>query len=305
MNEKYVIIKGVKYDATTGLPVGKALAKKAPAIHAVHSIAQKSRDIKNRAITATPTAIKAPIRKIGRNMDIARSKSISHFTKPTQAVAKKPVTKAAPLATKKHPLVARAEKKQQTNKVVAPKLDIAKSPKQIKEASIAAALDKPVVKPKKEGFSIKHIKPRYAIAISVLLLLVAGYFTYINMPALSVRVAGAQAGINAEFPEYHPDGYSPNGPVTYSDGEVTIKFKSNTGNGEFAIKQSKSSWDSSAVKNKVDKDSNGGFITTEEHGLTIYTYSGNAAWVNGGILYSITGNAPLSNEQIIRMATSL
>ena len=125
------------------------------------------------------------------------------------------------------------------------------------------------------------------------------------MPSLSVRIASIQAGISATYPEYSPNGYSLNGPVQFSDNEVVINFRANTGNTKFVIKQSKSSWDSSAVKNKVSNDSKGEFITTEEKGLTIYTYNGNASWVNGGILYAITGDAPLSGDQIRRIATSL
>lgn len=40
-------------------------------------------------------------------------------------------------------------------------------------------------------------------------------------------------------------------------------------------------------------------------GLTIYSSGKNAVWVNGGILYQITGSANLSNEQIQKIATSL
>ena len=38
------------------------------------------------------------------------------------------------------------------------------------------------------------------------------------MPTLSVRVAASQAGIDASYPSYRPDGYALNGPVTYGDG---------------------------------------------------------------------------------------
>ena len=132
-----------------------------------------------------------------------------------------------------------------------------------------------------------------------------GYFTYLNVPIISVKIASAQAGINATYPDYCPDGYSLNGPVQYADGEVSINFNANTGNNKFVIKQSRSLWDSSAVKNKVNEDSNGEFITTEENGLTIYTYGDNAIWVNGGILYSISGDTRLSNDQIRKIAISL
>ena len=169
---------------------------------------------------------------------------------------------------------------------------------------IAKALATPRPKEKKEKLFKKHSKFINVFSISILVVIVVGYFVYVNMPILSVRIAGAQAGINAKYPEYHPDGYSIDGPVSYSDGEVTINFHANTGNTKFVIKQSKSTWDSSAVKNKVTADYKGEFVATEVQGLTIFTYNGNATWVNGGILYSISGDAKLNNDQIRRIATS-
>ena len=138
------------------------------------------------------------------------------------------------------------------------------------------------------------------------LFLIGAYFTYINMPSLSVRVAAAQAGIDASYPEYRPIGYRLNGPVAYRDGEVTMQFASNSGPQHFALAQTKSSWDSTALLEKfVNPRSNGHYATYTDAGLTIYTYGNNAAWVNGGILYSVEGNATLSNEQVRRMATSM
>lgn len=147
----------------------------------------------------------------------------------------------------------------------------------------------------------------FAIATSSLaLLLLGGYFTYLNMPSLSVRVAAAQAGVNATYPDYRPDGYSLHGPVAYNQGEVSLKFAANTGTHNFSITQTKSNWDSSALEeNYVIKASNGGYVPYIERGLKIYVFDNNAAWVNGGVLYKITGDAPLSNDQIRHIATSM
>lgn len=160
--------------------------------------------------------------------------------------------------------------------------------------------------PKKRSFFARHPRLLSIASASFALVLLGGYFTYLNLPNLSVRVAAAQAGINASYPDYQPDGYSLNGPVAAESGKVQMKFASNAGPQNFVITQEKSSWDSSAVVNNlVAPKSNDSYITTNERGLTIYTYGGNAAWVNGGILYTIEGNAPLSSEQIRRIATSL
>jgi hypothetical protein len=126
------------------------------------------------------------------------------------------------------------------------------------------------------------------------------------MPNLSVRVAAAQAGIDATFPEYRPVGYRLDGPVAYQSGEVSMRFASNSAPIAFSLNQSKSSWDSAALLEKyVNPRSKGNYATYSDAGLTIYTYGTDAAWVNGGILYTVEGNALLSNEQIRRLATSM
>ena len=108
------------------------------------------------------------------------------------------------------------------------------------------------------------------------------------MPSLSVRVAAAQAGVNATYPEYRPDGYGMSGAVAYSEGQVSMKFASNGGSENFTINQSKSNWDSSAVlDNYVKQKAGDNYITYNERGLTVYTYGSNAAWVNNGVLYTI------------------
>jgi len=141
---------------------------------------------------------------------------------------------------------------------------------------------------------------------SLALLLLGGYFTYLNMPNLSVRVAAAQAGIDASYPSYRPDGYSLNGPVAYDQGEVSMKFAANAGPQNFAITQTKTDWDSSALKENYVKAKWGENATQyTENGLTIYALDGDAAWVNNGILYTIDGDAPLSSSQIRGIATSM
>ena len=180
----------------------------------------------------------------------------------------------------------------------------------IKQEAINHALRHDDQKPahKKHAQHKQSRSPRpFSIATAGLaLLLLGGYFTYINMPSLSVRVAAAQAGIDASYPEYRPDGYSLRGTVAYKEGEVSMQFGANAGPQEFTVTQAKSSYDSVAVLDNHVKPASGEQYTTyNERGLTIYTYDSNAAWVNGGILYTITGDAPLSGEQIRRIATSL
>ena len=138
------------------------------------------------------------------------------------------------------------------------------------------------------------------------LILFAGYVTYLNMPDISVKIAAAQAGIDARYPGYKPSGYKLDGPIAYNDGQVKIKFQSISGDKSYIVNQTKSGWDSKALlENYIKEKSDNEYATTREKGITVYTYdNGKAAWVSGGILYTIDGNAPLSPGQIRKIATS-
>ena len=306
--ENIVTINGQQYDAITGLPMAGPVvtpAKKISPAGSIHNSLQRSKTLVRRA-AKKPSAVKGHRPKNpGRTMDIApRSNKIARFA--PHPVASAPVlvtTHDLPVAS--HPMLSRIHKMHASQKqkpVPAPN----KSSQQIKNEAIAEALAKPPVKIPRKRFFNRHPRALTIISISIVIAVLGGYITYVNMPGLSVRVAAAQAGIKATYPEYRPDGYSLNGPVTFSDGQVTINFIANTGTSKFTIKQVKSSYDSPAVLDTVVRKKAGDtYITNQEQGLTIYTYSGNAAWVNGGILYTIEGDAPLSGDQIRRIATSM
>ena len=313
-NDKIIIIKGRKYDSVTGKPLSNLsvdqkqnLSKERLDSNALHNLAQKSQTLYRKATQKPINQSKLLVRKVGKTMDIAKSKSISHFSAiQSSIINRQKVTKPKmDIAPVKHPIMAKITKKAEDIKSTQKSLDISKPTKVIKEDLITNALnDKSAKKANKKDVK----KPKKFLkfsTISIILIIVIGFLIYFFMPSFSVKIASVQAGIDATYPEYCPDGYSLSGPVYYSDGEVIINFHANTGKTKFTIKQTRSSWDSSAVKLKVEKDSGGEFSTTSEKGLTIFSYDGNAIWVNGGILYTIKGDAPLSGDQIRRIAVSL
>lgn len=318
MKNDIITVNGKRYDSVSGLPVAKPAPqykktsshpKKIPDAKSLHSLNQKSQTLYRRA-TQKPIAHSAGvIRKVGRNLDMARSKSISHFAKTPSLNSLRPTlsSKQTLIAPKKHPMVEKAESRRPSAAVKpAPtKPTLFKSPKIIKEEAISEVMKKTEKKSGKQSFFKRRIRLTNIFAILIVTLTIGGALLYLNFPNLSVGIASAQAGINATFPTYFPDGYRLSGPVTYSEGSVKINFNANTGGTKFSIEQTKSTWDSSAVKNMVQKASKSEFMTTEDQGLTIFTYGGNAAWVNGGILYMISGDAHLSSDQIRRIAISL
>ena len=299
-----VTINGKKYDAVTGLPVTETpqkTAKRPTHAAGVHAAPQRSQTLVRRT-TKKPASAAKPVRRPGQTMDIARSSSISRFAAHPVTVVK-PQPKTIDTPPTHHPLIARTQQKQAVSRPVSAAVPTSK---QVKDREIAKALATPMPKPTKKRFTRRHPKLITIIGLSIVVAVAVAYVVYLNMPALSVRVAAAQAGINATYPQYQPDGYSLDGPVTFTDGAVSIHFSANTGNTKFNITQTKSSWDSTAVLDNVVKKATGNnYITSQERGLTIFSYGGNAAWVNAGILYTIQGDAPLSGDQIRRIATSL
>ena len=304
---------------------------KAPAAHRssqtvtsmnIHTKTQRSQTL-NRKVTKRPTPTvtskthpsipaKSRVRAID-GMTIQKSSQITKFA-PHPVAVKTPVTEPDhapaphPYVTKAHALseVKAQSRTHQSHTAPVSSRKVTTTP--VKSEAIQKAIENSRKQPKaaKSRFLKKHPRTMSIVSASIALVLLGGYLTYLNMPSLSVRVAAAQAGIDASYPNYRPDGYSLSGTVAYDKGEVSMKFAANSGPQNFTIKQTKSNWDSAAVLDKyVSTKAGVNYIPYTERGLTIYTYDGNAAWVNGGILYTIEGDAPLSSEQIRRIATSL
>lgn len=334
---KTVTINGRAYDSVTGLPIEsvqvtdekkKPIKKPAPkpapkaaprtekgktSSEVVHSTMQRSQTLHRRA-AKKPAAPQKPIVKRnspGRHMDIARSTSVTKFAKHPEVAAPVPRPATAPAAkpdkpARVHPLAERAIQRNNAKKVAAAKAAKPVTSKEVKEAAIAKALDTPKPKLSRKSKNRKTLRRTLIIVGVVVAVLLVIFAVWRLVPNLSVSVAAAQAGVEATYPEYTPDGYSLSQPVTYSDGQVDLKFVSNSNDNYYTVSQTRSSWDSSAVLDKVVTPAAGAnYVTTKERGLTIYTYEANAAWVNGGILYQILSKAPLSGDQVRRIATSL
>ena len=337
MTNNNITIKGNVYDAETGNILDAQRSARTPAAAAsnFHSGTQKSHTLQRKYIKKQPRTIDsvAPVRaatlagikensavrssqrlaaerstppqiirrskRTRRVQDIRRSSNIAHFAKATTTTkpsVKHPATPETPdIAPTTNQLEQTARQRQAI----------------IKQQAIQEATDKMLtrqqrkeVKPAKNTSLWRRLVSVGSTAIAVLLL--GAYFTYINMPALSTRIAASQAGINASYPNYQPSGYSLNGPVAYQQGSVIMKFAANGSNENFTLAQTRSEWDSSAVlENYIKPKSHDKYTTTAANGLTIYSYGTHAAWVNAGILYTVDGNAELAPEQIQKIAASL
>ena len=308
---KTIVINGRHYDVHSGLPVeppikNVSLAKESTGTMAtgIHTQLQRSKTLNRKIVQKSPTPTHAvTLRPTGgpKHMDISRSSSISRFA--ARPVVK-PVTEDVMVTPLTHPMAQKAHQATAHKKQLAQPVHTPSSV--LKNEAIAKAMNTP--KKAQEKQSQKRGLGRFVSvgSASLAVLLLAGYLTYLNMPSISIRVAAVQSGINATYPDYQPNGYRLDGPIAYNDGEVNMKFVANAGPQSFNIREQRSSWNSSAVlENYVQPKAGKDYNTHTQSGLTIYTFDGQAAWVNGGILYTVDGNAPLSNDQILRIATSL
>lgn len=318
MEKATILVNGMLYDAVTGMPIAKQAdsrastapdMRKAKTSHQVHQRTQVSRTV-SRNIKPAPMIQKRS--EVKRTIaPSAQSHSVTKFAPRVMDIAPRShpasVSDIRPAST--HPIAKRAEERiQQALPTQATEPVAIKPSSVIKNEAIEKALDS-APSHQRAAKPVKHarVAPRFMsfATVALSLLLLAGYLTYINLPNLSVRVAANQAGIDASYPGYRPDGYRLAG-VNYDQGSVSLKFAANAGPQNYTITQQQTSWDSTAVKENYVKTNWGDDVVPySERGLTIYAHDGNAAWVNGGILYTITGDATLSTSQVRSIAVSL
>lgn len=182
----------------------------------------------------------------------------------------------------------------------------AMSSRELKDHLIATKLAE--AQPNTHHVSPKERTPRRVssvMAACFAIMLLGGYLSYINMPNLLVRVAAAQAGVDASYPGYTPSGYRFDGPVAYQNGRVTLSFAANGGTHGYTITQQRSSWDSQSVLDNLVAAQAVPYDINASGGLTVYTYGQQAAWVNRGVLFTMSGDAPLRTEQVLKIANSL
>ena len=338
-SKNYVVINGRAYNTITGMVMDdidvketeikkeQSISRRGTSVSNIHAAhVQKSSTLNRRHVKMpqrTPLAAKPQKARVDVKQHIAVKKfSTPIVSKPVpQKIAinrpaeAHPVTRRAqqrplsvntklrkerqPLAMNNNPLVAVAPQKIEK--------PVAKTAHQLKNEAIEKALSNEIISNKKarrrqkKGGALRWLNT-FSVGFAVMLL--GGYLTYLSMPNISIKMAAVQSGIDAKYPGYKPDGYALNGPIKFKSGEVSMKYAYADGSSGYTITQQKSGWNSSAVKeffSEKHKNPN----TTMIDGLTIYSGGKEAAWVNGGILYQISGDANLSSSQIEKIATSL
>lgn len=136
--------------------------------------------------------------------------------------------------------------------------------------------------------------------------ILGGFFFYQNLPNLSMRVAAARAGVDAKLPGYRPAGFGVSSRITYSPGQISVKYKSNSDERSFELTQKNTDLNDQTFMRQQIASSQQPYQTLESSGKTIYIYSGsNATWIDNGTLYQIEGNSSLTSDQLLKLASSL
>lgn len=138
-------------------------------------------------------------------------------------------------------------------------------------------------------------------------LLLAGFFTYQNIPNLNMRLASARAGVHGNLPGYKPAGFGLHGGISYKPGQITVSFKSTTDDRNFRIIQTSSNWNSDSLRENYETlKTSSSRIEVPDKGKTVFIYNGsNATWVDGGVWYRIEGDSRLNSSQLLSIANSM
>jgi hypothetical protein len=174
-------------------------------------------------------------------------------------------------------------------------------PANIFEAALANARshEQPAHKPrKKAGQRLIQMASFVAAFVAI-----AGFVAYLNMPNIELRVASAKAGFSAQLPDYKPTGYALDGGVRANNGVVSVSFRSGTS--KFTLQQQQSKWDSRTLLDNVVAMQSDTHKTYQSQGRTVYIYGNNAAWVNGGVLYSMQITGDMTHQEIVAVASSI
>jgi hypothetical protein len=327
---KTVEINGRKYDAATGKLIKTASAQpitgqrggsidgfsRAKPANQLHSRTAKSQTLDRKAVSSTKTQVVS--KSVATPKAIHRkdqAKSQAHKVDSGRQNRAKVVSKSG-LISKFGSSKSSAQVDATANKSLAESEIAPAQPspfeKQIDHYSPNESNKEKGKKPKKKStrrfmaFNFNRPKAKSIFAGTALVLLVAGYITYLNIPNLSLKVAASRAGINATMPGYKPSGFAMSGPINYSQGLVTLNFQSNSDERSFAIAERASSWDSESLLANYVEQETPNYVTFQEKGLTIYVYDGsNATWVDGGIWYTIEGESQLNSDQLLKIASSM
>ncbi len=147
-------------------------------------------------------------------------------------------------------------------------------------------------------------KPAAVVMTVIALVLLGAYLWQVNYPNFALRLAAMRSGMNSSAPGYLPTGWSQPKEVKMADGSLSYSVEK--GDKKLTITEKKTTWDSQAVLEQYVLKNTTDYTALQAAGLTIYVFGNNqAAWVNHGSFYTLTGDHGIDQDDIIKVATSL
>lgn len=240
------------------------------------------------SVTSTPDAKPAT-----PEPTTATSSSITKFVRPAAAATSAPQAETKPAETPMPQAV--ATQVQAMQKLAATASSAVNVPAD-RENAFKMAMSAPSTGP-----GLKSVA-----AATLAIAIMGGYIWLNNYNSLAVKAAGQKAGIQASMPSYIPSSYSLSGPIAYSTGAVTMKYKSPSNEDTLQIEQHRTDWTSNSLLEFYVNRQTGNYVSVQSQGLTIYVYNNSqATWVNKGLQYIISGNTKLSRADLLKIAQSL
>lgn len=271
--------------------------------HAVSKPKPVAKPLKAKGLDKAPAhtlAVKESVSKINPHRQqranlVARHQHVKRF-QPT------PVRSAAAGQVARHAEV-QSQPVTRQHAAASPAVKKPQSSKEMFEAAIAHATSHEQPSPRIARRHHRRSRLMHAsIAIAVIFLL-GGAVAWSQWSRIEVQIASWQAGFDAHIPSYSLTGYA-RGPISNEHGALTMTYQS--GDSYYQIAQQQSSWNSQTL---LDQDVAGASTddvqTIESKGRIIYIHGNNASWVDGGVRYDITGNAPLNAKDILAIVDSM
>lgn len=272
-----------------------------PKKHEIHAKAAPHTTHKSASHSASTTYNQPNPDRLARAASATKSKFISRFGAPVTTTERavsdtKPVKKIAPVPVATAPPITAAATTNQFDKAVAQASSHSQPIHKTKTTRRQRVAHKLRLSPRTVSFA--------SLALAVILF--GGFFVYQNIPTMAMRMASARSGVNATMPGYKAAGFTVNGPITYSAGKITIKYKSTTDDRNYQVSQSNSQWNDEALVDNFVAVERRPYQTYQDKGKTIYIYDGsNATWIENGVWYQVEGGTALSSDQLLRIANSM
>ncbi len=232
----------------------------------------------------------------------SKSSHINRFGAPVKPIP----THIKPIALQPTPSNTHHESSSPKQQTPAPKASATTAVKKQQMLEKALVNARSHEEPAPEITSKRHGRRRILSSLAVLgaVLVIGSFIAYLNRSSVELQVASVRAGFQASAPSA-PSGYQKEATKADS-GKVAVRFISPINNDQFTLTQEASSWDSQTLFDSVVASSSTNYQTIQSHGRTIYVYDGDkAAWVDGGILYKVSGSSQLNSDQIVSLATSM